>query len=116
MLIGRGQARVGYKTLASITTEDVQQLKSALSARSPKTVNNVLTVLNVLMRTAVEWNVIDRVPCAIKLLRTPRTEAGFYEFEPVRASRRGIGSRAASTTGRPLGRRSRSAAGGDDWA
>ena len=32
-------------TLAAITTEDVQQLKSALNARSPKTVNNILTVL-----------------------------------------------------------------------
>ena len=24
---------------------------------------------------------IDRVPCAIKMLRTPRTEASFYEFD-----------------------------------
>jgi len=72
---------LGDKPLAAITTEDVQQLKSALNARSPKTVNNVLTVLSVLMRTAVEWKVIDQVPCSIKLLRTPRTEAGFYEFE-----------------------------------
>jgi integrase len=44
-------------------------------------VNNVLTVLNVLMRTAVEWEVIERVPCSIKMLRTPRTEASFYEFD-----------------------------------
>jgi integrase len=44
-------------------------------------VNNVLTVLNVLMRTAVEWDVIERVPCSIKMLRTPRTEASFYEFD-----------------------------------
>src|SRR5215471_18163033 len=72
---------LGNKPLASITTEDVQQLKSALGTKSPKTVNNVLTVLNVLMRTAVEWNVIERVPCSIKLLRTPRTEASFYEFD-----------------------------------
>lgn len=72
---------LGDKPLAAITTEDVQQLKSALSTKSPKTVNNVLTVLNVLMRTAVEWDVIGRVPCAIKMLRTPRTEAAFYEFD-----------------------------------
>ena len=77
---------LGDKPLAAITTEDVQQLKSALNARSPKTVNNILTVLSVLMRTAVEWNVIDHVACSIKLLRTPRTEAGFYDFE-VRATR-----------------------------
>jgi len=72
---------LGDKPLAAVTTEDVQHLKSALSARSPKTVNNVLTVLNVLMRTTVEWSVIDRVPCAIKMLRTPKTEAAFYEFD-----------------------------------
>jgi integrase len=72
---------LGDKPLAAITTEDVQHLKSALSAKSPKTVNNVLTVLNVLMRTAVEWDVIERVPCSIKMLRTPRTEASFYEFD-----------------------------------
>ena len=40
-----------------------------------------MTVLNVLMRTAVEWDVIERVPCSIKMLRTPRTEASFYEFD-----------------------------------
>jgi len=55
---------LGDKPLAAITTEDVQQLKCALSARSPKTVNNILTVLNVLMRTAIEWDVIARVPCS----------------------------------------------------
>jgi integrase len=72
---------LGDKALAAITTEDVQHLKAALGAKSPKTVNNVLTVLNVLLRSAVEWNVIDRVPCVIKLLRTPRTEAAFYDFD-----------------------------------
>ena len=72
---------LGDKPLAAITTEDVQHLKSSLSARSPKTVNNVLTVLNVLMRTAVERGLIDHVPCAIKMLRTPKTTAAFYEFD-----------------------------------
>lgn len=72
---------LGEKPLASITTEDVQQLKSALSTKSPKTVNNVLTVLNVLLRTAVEWDVIERVPCTIKLLKTPKTQAAFYDFD-----------------------------------
>src|SRR5262249_48852574 len=71
---------LGDKALATITTEDVQHLKSALGTKSPKTVNNVLTVLNVLMRAAVEWAVLERVPCAIKMLRTPKTEASFYEF------------------------------------
>jgi integrase len=72
---------LGDKPLASITTEDVQQFKSALSARSPKTVNNILTVLNVLMRIAVEWHVIERVPCVIKMLKAPKSQAAFYDFD-----------------------------------
>jgi hypothetical protein len=40
-------------------------LKHALTNRAPKTVNNVLTVLNVVLQKAVEWNVLERMPCAI---------------------------------------------------
>lgn len=65
--------RFGDRQLHEITTEDVQQLKSAMVAKSPKTVNDVLTVLSVMLRTAVEWNVIDRVLCTTKLLRTTST-------------------------------------------
>jgi len=72
---------LGDKLLASITTEDVQQFKATLSARSPKTVNNILTVLNVLMRIAVEWDVIERVPCVIKMLKAPKSQAAFYDFD-----------------------------------
>ena len=62
-------------------TEDVQRLKAALGERAPKTVNNVLTVLSVVLRTAVEWGVIERVPCSIKLLKTPKSEASFHDFD-----------------------------------
>jgi hypothetical protein len=53
------------KHLDAITTEQVQQLKNRLKARAPKTVNNVLTVLNVmhLSPAAVEG--------AIRLLDNP---------------------------------------------
>ena len=71
----------GDKRLDAITTEDVQRLKSALAAKSPKTVNNVLTVLSVMLKTAVEWGVIERVPCVIKLLKAPKTTASFHDFE-----------------------------------
>jgi hypothetical protein len=57
---------LGNKPLDQISTEDVQGLTSALAHRSPKTVNNVLAVLSVLLRTAVEWDIIPRVTCAIK--------------------------------------------------
>lgn len=73
--------RFGDQRLDAITTEDVQQLKSAMVVKSPKTVNNVLTVLSVMMRTAVEWNVMDRVPCSVKLLKAPKTMAAFHDFE-----------------------------------
>jgi hypothetical protein len=65
----------GDKRLDEISTEDVQRLKAALVERAPKTVNNVLTVLSVVLRTAVNWGVIARVPCWIKLLKAPKSEA-----------------------------------------
>ena len=58
----------------------MQRLKSHLRDRSPKTVNNVLTVLNVLLKKAVEWDVVDRMPCTIRLLPIPKPSAGFYDF------------------------------------
>jgi hypothetical protein len=62
----------GNKRLDEISTEDVQRLKAALTERAPMTVNNVLTVLSVVLRTAVEWGVVARVPCSIKLLKARR--------------------------------------------
>jgi len=69
---------LGDKALDQIATEDVQRLKSALEHRAAKPVNNILTALSVLLRTAVEWDVIARVPCAIKLLQTSKSNASFY--------------------------------------
>lgn len=42
--------------------------------------NNTLTVLNTMLKKAVEWDVIERVPCTIRLLRVPRTSALFHDF------------------------------------
>ena len=72
---------LGRSRLDAITTESVQHLKHALRRKSPKTVNNVLTVLGVLLKKAVEWNVIDRMPCMIRLLRIPKTSASFHDFD-----------------------------------
>jgi hypothetical protein len=38
-----------------------------------------LTVLNTALRKAVEWNVLERMPCTIRLLSTPKSEAGFFD-------------------------------------
>jgi integrase len=52
-----------------------------LENRSAKTVNNVLTVLNVLLKKAVEWDVIDRLPCTIRLLPIAKPSASFHDFD-----------------------------------
>ena len=80
---------LGARHLDAITTEDVQRLKRALENRSPKTVNNVLTVLNTLLKQAVAWDVIETVPCTIRLLKAPRAEAQFHDFEAFQATGRG---------------------------
>jgi integrase len=72
---------LGHKKLGAITSEDVQRLKRQLGAKAAKTVNNILTVLNVLLKKAVDWDVIDRLPCSIRLLPAPRTSMSFYDFD-----------------------------------
>ena len=71
---------LGAKRLDAITNEDVQRLKSRLGRKAAKTVNNVLTVLNTLLKVAAEWEVIEQVPCSIRLLPTPKTVAAFHDF------------------------------------
>jgi integrase len=72
---------LGDRKLDTITDEQVQRLKLQLHDKAAKTVNNVLTVLNVLLKSAVAWQVIDRLPCSIRLLRVERSEARFHEFD-----------------------------------
>jgi integrase len=72
---------LGQKKLDAIKSEDVQQLKGRLSTKAAKTVNNIVTVLNVMLKKAVEWEVIDRMPCSIKLLSVPRASTSFYDFD-----------------------------------
>jgi integrase len=71
----------GDMRLDAISTERVQQLKAKLSKRAPKTVNNVLTVFNTLLKKALEWDVIDHMPCTVRLLPVPKSAAGFYSFD-----------------------------------
>ena len=59
----------------------MQRLKHRLRSRAVKTVNNVLTVLNVMLKTAAEWEIIDRMPCSIRLLPVPRSSAVFHDFD-----------------------------------
>jgi len=72
---------LGTQKLDAIGTEDVQWVKQHLERKAPKTVNNVLTVLNVVLKTAVAWGVIGNMPCAIRLLPIPKPSAQFYDFD-----------------------------------
>lgn len=74
--------RFGRKRLDEITNEDVQRLKGRLAAKAPKTVNNVLSVLSTLLRVAVEWDVLEIMPCTVRLVRAqPPCEAAFHDFD-----------------------------------
>ena len=71
----------GRRRLDAIKNEDVQRLKAQLEVKSPKTVNNVLTVLSVLLKKAIEWEVIERMPCTVKLLRVDKGNAAFHDVD-----------------------------------
>ena len=73
--------RFGERRLDTLTHEDVKRLKADLKEQSTKTVNNVLTVFNKLLKVAVEWSVIDKMPVTIELLKAPKPTMSFYEFE-----------------------------------
>jgi integrase len=81
--------QLGSRTLDSIDDAQVQQLKVSLRDKSAKTVNNVLSVLNVhvlsvlnvLLKQAVDWGVMKGLPCSIRLVRVPRTDAAFHDFD-----------------------------------
>ena len=81
-------------------------LKRHLQDRAPKTVNNVLTVLNVLLKKAVEWDV-DR-PNAVRDPAAADSEAvgGVLRLRRVRAAgRRREVARSERVPHRALGRR-----------
>lgn len=42
--------------------------------------NNVLTVLSILLKKAVEWGELERLPCTVKLLPNPKKAMGFFDF------------------------------------
>jgi integrase len=71
----------GRKRLDAIKSEDVQRLKAQLEVKAPKTVNNILAVLSILLKKAVEWDVIERMPCRIKLLPIEKGAAAFHDFD-----------------------------------
>ncbi len=70
----------GHKRVDSITNEDVQRFKQSMVVKAPKTVNNALTVLSMLLKKAAEWNVIDKVSCQVRMLPVPKSSIGFHDY------------------------------------
>jgi integrase len=64
-----------------ITSAAVQRFKQSLVVKAPKTVDNALAGLPVALKKAVEWDVIARVPCRIRLLPVHKSSASFHDFE-----------------------------------
>ena len=56
-------------------------MRAHLKTKAPKTVNNVLTVLNTLLKKALEWGVIDQLPCRIALLKVSKGAVSFDDFD-----------------------------------
>ena len=73
--------KLGTRKVDAITNEDVQQLKGSLAHLTAKTTNNVVNVLSKMLNVAVDWGVIERRPCTIKLLRTRAPVMVFCEDE-----------------------------------
>ncbi len=78
------QPRLGKRRLDKITELDIQQLKADLSEKKAKTINNILAVLNKLLKTAVRWRVLESMPLTIDLLKTEPPDIGFYEVPQYR--------------------------------
>jgi integrase len=76
---------LGSRRLNEIRNEDVSRLLQCLADRTPKTKNNTLTVLSVLLKKAIEWEDstgLTKMPCKIKLLKVPKVkERPFHSFE-----------------------------------
>lgn len=78
------EPRWGTLPLSAITDEEVQKLKGALADRSPKTVNNVLVCLSVMLKAAVEWKRLAAMPCKIRLVKVLKnTKPDFYDDEQL---------------------------------
>jgi integrase len=87
---------LGHVRLDSVTVEDIQRIKLQLADRSPKTVNNVLSVFNTILKVALQWGVIDSIPVTAKWMKTTTPRMAFYDFDEydrLRAAARRIGPR-----------------------
>jgi integrase len=72
------------KPLDKFTDADVAKLKGELSDLSAKRVNNVLSVLSVILTSAVKWKVLKGKPCDVGLLPIHKRKMPWYEVDVYR--------------------------------
>ena len=70
---------LGKRPIDKITTADIAALKGRFADKSPKTVNNILTVLSRALRCAVEWGTLPAMPCRIGFFKAPAPTMAWYE-------------------------------------
>lgn len=76
---------LGKKKLDEIGHLEIQMLKASFKG-SPKTLNNVLSVLNVMLKTAHEWGLVTSEPVVAKLVKArPIRTPEFYTNEESEA-------------------------------
>ena len=75
-------ARTSRGSLARCDDELVQRFKGELvdDGMANKSINNVLTALSVMLKRAVDWKVIEAMPCRIRLLQWDEGEIAFYDL------------------------------------
>ncbi len=69
---------LGDRPLDQLREPDVQRLKAALHSLAPATVNNALTLLSTMLKTAAEWCLIATPP-RIRMLKEPPPAFSFYD-------------------------------------
>jgi integrase len=76
----------GELRLDEIGDELVQRFKGELveDEMANKSINNLLTALSVTLKLAVDWKVIEAMPCRVRLLKWERVEVPFYDFAEYR--------------------------------
>ena len=75
----------GPMRLNEITTAKVQEFKATIADRHAKTVSGILSVLSILLKTAVDWEVIGEMPCRIRRPKFSLPAVEFFEPEQFEA-------------------------------
>lgn len=72
---------IGQTRLSEITEEMLGEIIAGMAGAQPRTVNGAISTLGAILRVAVRWRVIPALPCPIDLVKVPRQEKPFYDFD-----------------------------------